>query len=107
MSDSVARREWKPLDVEGEYRSHLRAAHNITTKELEDEQGVRVPKTNSQGKMKSFCCKQCEYSTVTKASPVLMRKARLWDKEQQLRWAANQQMWQEGGFQVGFPIFYQ
>ena len=52
--------------VEGEYRAHLRAEHDITPEELEDEQGVRVPKINSQGKMKSFRCKQCEYSTVTK-----------------------------------------
>ena len=52
--------------VEEEYRSHLRAEHDLTPEELEDEQGVRVPKINSQGKMKSFKCKQCDYSTVTK-----------------------------------------
>ena len=51
--------------------------------------GVHLLKINSQGKMKSFCCKQCEYSTVAKA--VLMGKARLCDTERLLWWAANPQ----------------
>jgi hypothetical protein len=51
---------------EEDYRVHLKAEHDITPEELEDEQGVRVPKINSQGKMKTFKCKQCEFFTVTK-----------------------------------------
>ena len=28
--------------------------------------GIRVPKINSQGKVKTFKCKQCDFVTVTK-----------------------------------------
>ena len=52
--------------VEADYRSHLKDEHNLTPEELEDEQGVRVPRINSQGKVKTFKCKQCEFVTVTK-----------------------------------------
>jgi len=52
---------------EGEYRTHLKAEHNTTPEELEDEaQGVRVPRVNAQGKVKTFKCKQCEFVAVTK-----------------------------------------
>ena len=51
---------------EDEYRSHLKNEHDLTPEELEDEQGVRVPKVNSQGKVKTFRCKQCEFVSVTK-----------------------------------------
>ena len=52
--------------VEVDYRTHLKDEHNLTPEELEDEQGVRVPRINSQGKVKTFKCKQCEFVTVTK-----------------------------------------
>ena len=52
--------------VENDYRVHLKDEHSLTPEEMEDEQGVRVPRVNSQGKVKTFKCKQCEYVTVTK-----------------------------------------
>ena len=52
--------------VENDYRTHLKDEHSLTPEDLEDEQGVRVPRVNSQGKVKTFKCKQCEYVTVTK-----------------------------------------
>ena len=51
---------------ENDYRVHLKDEHSLTPEELEDEQGVRVPRINSQGKVKTFKCKQCEFVTVTK-----------------------------------------
>lgn len=33
----------------------------------DDEPGLNTPKVNSQGKVKTFKCKQCEFSAVTKA----------------------------------------
>ena len=51
---------------EDEYRSHLKDEHQCTPEEMEDEQGVRVPRINSQGKVKTFKCKQCEFVAVTK-----------------------------------------
>lgn len=54
-------------------RDHLRVEHDTQLPEDEmaswgdeDEQGVSTPKVNSQGKVKTYRCKQCEYSTVTK-----------------------------------------
>ena len=32
----------------------------MTPEDLDDDQGIRVPKINSQGKVKVFKCKQCE-----------------------------------------------
>ncbi len=52
--------------VEGDYRNHLKDEHSLTPEDLEDEQGVRVPRVNSQGKVKALKCKQCEYVTITK-----------------------------------------
>ena len=34
--------------------------------DLEDEQGVTAPRVNSQGKVKTFKCKKCEFVSVTK-----------------------------------------
>ena len=51
---------------EDEYRAHLKDDHQCTPEDLEDEQGVRVPRINSQGKVKTFKCKQCEFVAVTK-----------------------------------------
>ena len=45
---------------ETEYRAHLKDEHNLTPEDLDDDQGIRVPKINSQGKVKVFKCKQCE-----------------------------------------------
>ena len=38
----------------------------MTPEDLDDDQGIRVPKINSQGKVKVFKCKQCEFVAVTK-----------------------------------------
>ena len=51
---------------EDEYRAHMKDEHQCTPEDLEDEQGVRVPRINSQGKVKTFKCKQCEFVAVTK-----------------------------------------
>ena len=51
---------------EDDYRAHLKDNHDLTPEEIEDEQGVRVPRINSQGKVKTFKCKQCEFIAVTK-----------------------------------------
>ena len=51
---------------EDEYRAHLKDEHQCTPEDMEDEQGVRVPRINSQGKVKTFKCKQCEFVAVTK-----------------------------------------
>jgi len=52
--------------IEVDYRNHLKDEHGLTPEDLEDDQGVRVPHVNSQGKVKALKCKQCEYVTVTK-----------------------------------------
>ncbi len=44
----------------------MKTEHDLTPEELEDDQGVRVPKVNAQGKVKTFKCKQCEFVSVTK-----------------------------------------
>ena len=51
---------------EPEYKTHLKEEHNLTPEDLDDDQGIRVPKINSQGKVKVFKCKQCEFVAVTK-----------------------------------------
>ena len=51
---------------EPEYKVHLKEDHNLTPEDLDDDQGIRVPKINSQGKVKVFKCKQCEFVAVTK-----------------------------------------
>ena len=48
------------------YKTHLKEEHNLTPEDLDDDQGIRVPKINSQGKVKVFKCKQCEFVAVTK-----------------------------------------
>ncbi|XP_039295856.1 protein hunchback [Nilaparvata lugens] len=54
---------------------HVRESHathaqfNISDGDVrddEDEPGLTVPKINSQGKVKTFRCKQCDFSAVTK-----------------------------------------
>lgn len=54
-------------------KEHLRVEHDTTLAPEdetawmdEDEAGVTTPKVNSQGKVKTYRCKQCEFSTVTK-----------------------------------------
>lgn len=44
----------------------MKEEHNLTPEDLDDDQGIRVPKINSQGKVKVFKCKQCEFVAVTK-----------------------------------------
>ncbi|XP_054271575.1 protein hunchback-like [Macrosteles quadrilineatus] len=58
----------------GKLREHLQMEHDLQLgpeDELgawgeDDEPGVTTPKVNSQGKVKTYRCKQCEFSTVTK-----------------------------------------
>merc|ERR1719414_730242 len=50
---------------EYEYCRHLKLEHNCVPEDLEEAE-VRVPRVNSQGKVKSFKCKQCEYVATTK-----------------------------------------
>lgn len=52
--------------VEADYRAHLHDDHDLSMDDLEEEQGLRVPQVNSQGKVKTLKCKQCDYVTVTK-----------------------------------------
>lgn len=51
---------------EEEHREHLKVEHQTTPEDIENEQGVRVPKVNAQGKLKTFKCKQCQFVSVTK-----------------------------------------
>ncbi|BES97281.1 Hunchback [Nesidiocoris tenuis] len=58
-------------DYEGEsvdkLREHLKTVHDCEDDLwLEEEPGLKVPKVNSQGKVKTFRCKQCEFAAVTK-----------------------------------------
>ena len=43
---------------EPEWKLHLKEDHNLTPEDLDDDQGIRAPKINSQGKVKVFKCKQ-------------------------------------------------
>ena len=36
----------------------MKEDHNLTPEDLDDDQGIRAPKINSQGKVKVFKCKQ-------------------------------------------------
>ena len=44
----------------------MKEEHNLTPEDLDDDHGIRVPKINSQGKVKVFKCKQCEFIAFTK-----------------------------------------
>jgi hypothetical protein len=48
------------------YRRHLAEEHDLSADDLEEERVARLPQVNSQGKVKTLKCKQCEYVTVTK-----------------------------------------
>ncbi|XP_046668341.1 protein hunchback-like [Homalodisca vitripennis] len=53
-------------------REHLKEEHGTQlgpedeTPWADEDEGVTTPKVNSQGKVKTYRCKQCEFSTVTK-----------------------------------------
>eukprot|EP00092_Neocalanus_flemingeri_P014144 GFUD01015258.1.p1 GENE.GFUD01015258.1~~GFUD01015258.1.p1 ORF type:complete len:693 (+),score=127.73 GFUD01015258.1:55-2133(+) len=51
--------------TEYNFCKHLKDEHNCTPEDLEEAE-VRVPRVNSQGKVKTFKCKQCEFVAVTK-----------------------------------------
>lgn len=51
---------------EQEVKQHLVEEHGLTAEALEDIEGIRVPRVNAQGKVKTFKCKQCEYVSITK-----------------------------------------
>ena len=51
--------------AEYDYCKHLRLEHNLSPMDLEEAE-VRAPRVNSQGKVKQFKCKQCEFVAVTK-----------------------------------------
>ena len=50
--------------TEGKLRAHVRTAH--ATSGDENDEGIRVPRVNAQGKIKTFKCKQCDFVAVTK-----------------------------------------
>ncbi|XP_073983973.1 protein hunchback-like isoform X2 [Rhodnius prolixus] len=48
-------------------REHMKVVHDCDEDMWgDDEPGLNTPKVNSQGKVKTFRCKQCEFSAVTK-----------------------------------------
>ncbi|XP_075236491.1 zinc finger protein hunchback [Lycorma delicatula] len=56
-----------------QFKEHMRDAHDVILAGNadddaldEEEPGLAVPKVNSQGKVKTFRCKQCDFSAVTK-----------------------------------------
>lgn len=52
---------------EDELREHVQDAHGADdVGMLSEDEEVKTPKTNAQGKLKTFKCKQCEYTAVTK-----------------------------------------
>ncbi|CAG0903602.1 unnamed protein product [Darwinula stevensoni] len=53
---------------EEELRDHLRDVHGSQFEDDEDMEEIRVPKVNSQGKVKTFKCKQCGYTAITKVA---------------------------------------
>ena len=50
---------------EPEWKLHLKEDHNLTPEDLDDDQGIRAPKINSQGKVKVFKCKQVRNKKLT------------------------------------------
>ena len=61
----LCRFEYCHFQAELEYCKHLRHEHNLSPEDLEEAE-VRAPRVNSQGKVKSFKCKQCEFVAITK-----------------------------------------
>ncbi|XP_069676651.1 protein hunchback [Periplaneta americana] len=56
-----------------EFHTHLREVHLVSPSaaeasgdSLDEQPGIRVPKINSQGKVKTFRCKQCGHIALTK-----------------------------------------
>ncbi|XP_024085439.1 protein hunchback [Cimex lectularius] len=49
-------------------REHMKSVHDCDDENMwiDDEPGLNTPKVNSQGKVKTFRCKQCDFSAVTK-----------------------------------------
>jgi len=52
--------------TEGKLRAHVRTAHGDVTPDDTDETGIRIPRVNAQGKIKTHKCKQCQFVAVTK-----------------------------------------
>lgn len=52
---------------EPKLREHLQGEHGLSADCPEDMEGIRVPRVNAQGKVKTFKCKQCEYVAITKS----------------------------------------
>nr|XP_053655677.1 protein hunchback-like [Cherax quadricarinatus] len=53
--------------TESKMREHMQEEHDIKLDSNEDLESIRVPRVNSQGKVKTFKCKQCEYVAITKS----------------------------------------
>ncbi|XP_071521284.1 uncharacterized protein hb [Panulirus ornatus] len=47
-------------------REHMQDEHGLGPDSTEDMEGIRVPRVNAQGKVKTFKCKQCDYVAITK-----------------------------------------
>ncbi|MPC10734.1 Protein hunchback [Portunus trituberculatus] len=52
--------------AEPKLREHLQEEHGLSPDCPEDMEGIRVPRVNAQGKVKTFKCKQCDYVAITK-----------------------------------------
>lgn len=52
--------------TEPKLREHMQDEHGLSPDSNEDLEGIRVPRVNAQGKVKTFKCKQCEYVAITK-----------------------------------------
>lgn len=48
-------------------KEHLQEEHGLTIEDTEEFESTRVPRVNSQGKVKTFKCKQCDYIAITKS----------------------------------------
>ncbi|XP_076043021.1 zinc finger protein hunchback [Oratosquilla oratoria] len=53
--------------TEAKLHEHLNVEHGINLDAIEDTDGIRVPRVNAQGKVKTFKCKQCGYVAITKS----------------------------------------
>lgn len=53
--------------TEPKLREHMQEEHGLSPDSTEDLEGIRVPRVNAQGKVKTFKCKQCDYIAITKS----------------------------------------
>lgn len=68
LQASLERRGILPLALSPKFSEGSVDDDNNSDKDMDefDEQGLRIPKVNSHGKIKTFKCKQCDFIAVTK-----------------------------------------